>query len=108
MSLRAVGSGPPRSPSRPARPEGPTPAYAPIDPCRRLPDRAQYSGVSPSAVIQGQVQSKNVHARLPENAEGAPLDVPLDEHPHRFDVELALTRHAGDLVERRRGADMRV
>jgi hypothetical protein len=58
--------------------------------------------------VQGQVQGEHVHSRLAEKAERAPFNVPLDELPDRFRVELADPRDARDLVEGRGGADVRV
>src|SRR6266481_7084350 len=59
-------------------------------------------------LVQGEVQCEHVDPRLPEEAEGASFDVPLDELPHHCGIELADPRHTRDLVERRGGADMRV
>src|SRR5260370_20852547 len=58
--------------------------------------------------VERQVQREHVHTRLAEDAEPAPLDVPLDEPPDRARVELARARDASDLVYGRGGADVRV
>src|SRR5215475_15030316 len=58
--------------------------------------------------IERQVQRQHVHPRLAQEAEGARLDMLLDELPHAIFRQIAGFRNSGDLEKRRGRRNVRI